>query len=628
MVWRLCLSAVLTIVSSAVCAQPLPVGTPVLASDPGLAEFIDAQMETGMERHAIRGAAVSIVADGQLLFAKGYGYADASGTRPIDAERSVFRLASVSKLFIATAVMQLVEQGRLDLDSDVNAYLAGTNITIPEQFDQPVRLRHLLTHSAGFEESGQGYYLAKKNYKKTLAKHLHDFFPARVRPPDQIASYSNWPMSLAALIVENVSGIEYYDYLRQRIFDPLGMARTTHLEPLPDNLVNDVVNGVYLQDCNFADGFFESISDPSGALSSTATDMAKFMIMHLQHGVYNGVRLLSAETVSQMQQRLFSVHVNYPGIAHGFFEKEINGRRLFAHHGVTRWFRSLLSLQPGANAGVFFVSNGPRGLKLATEFKQALYDRYFPATLPQLESPADFNDRAQAYAGRYRDSRHNFSTLAKLSSLFSPELRVIVHNDSLLVRSTTGTRRYIELEPNLFRYDKAEDRIAFATDKTGKPTAIYRWRDSARPAYKVPFLQSNQVHTTVVLVGLILFIVVIGLGVFQFRRNKETSSAEKSAEVISLLLSLCFVLFVILCFFAMNFGEMTNEQVWPTSVYFALAFPIVAVLAVLPALYYQLQFWTQGIGTLAFRLKHLGVVIASLMFLLVLNYWNALGWFL
>ena len=111
--------------------------------------FLDKLLGREMEKHHIAGAAVSVVKDGKLFFAKGYGYADLENGIPVDPEQTIFRIGSVAKLFTWTAVMQLVEQGKLDLDADINTYL---DFRIPDTYPQPITLKHLLTHTSGFED--------------------------------------------------------------------------------------------------------------------------------------------------------------------------------------------------------------------------------------------------------------------------------------------------------------------------------------------------------------------------------------------------------------------------------------------------------------------------------------------
>src|SRR5829696_7036836 len=159
-------------------------------TDPAeLEAFLDKLLGKEMEKHHIAGAAVSVVKDGELFFAKGYGDADVENHIPVDPERTNFRIGSIAKLFTWTAVMQLAEQGKLDLDADINTYL---DFRIPDTYPQPITLKDLMTHTAGFEDL---YYerLAKDpNDLLPPREWLISHMPARVRPPGKVAAYSNY----------------------------------------------------------------------------------------------------------------------------------------------------------------------------------------------------------------------------------------------------------------------------------------------------------------------------------------------------------------------------------------------------------------------------------------------------
>jgi CubicO group peptidase (beta-lactamase class C family) len=187
-----------------------------------------------MEDHHIVGVAVSVVKDGKLFFAKGYGYADLENNIRVDPEATLFKLGSLTKLFTWTAVMQLAEQGKLDLDADVNTYL---DFRIPDTYPQPITLKHLMAHTSGFEDlHAEMVTLAEENLlppREWLASHI----PARVRPPGEVAAYSNYGAALAGYIVARVSGQSYSQYVQEHILDPLGMEGTTALWPTPPELL-------------------------------------------------------------------------------------------------------------------------------------------------------------------------------------------------------------------------------------------------------------------------------------------------------------------------------------------------------------------------------------------------------
>ncbi|HEY8351667.1 MAG TPA: serine hydrolase domain-containing protein, partial [Sphingomonadales bacterium] len=171
-----------------------------------LETYLDGVVKAEMGARKLVGAAISIVKDGEVIFAKGYGFEDLERRVPVDPAMTLFRPGSVSKLFTWTAIMQLVEQGKIDLDADVNRYL--TQFQIPEAFGAPVTIRNLLTHSGGFEDGGIGYlFVESPDEIVPLAESLARHIPGRVRPPTtDFASgtgvaYSNYGTALAGLIV-------------------------------------------------------------------------------------------------------------------------------------------------------------------------------------------------------------------------------------------------------------------------------------------------------------------------------------------------------------------------------------------------------------------------------------------
>ncbi len=209
-------------------AAPGPVMT---ATD--LGALFDGIMPLQLGSNDIAGAVVVVVKDGQVLFAKGYGYANVEARKPVSPDDTLFRVGSVSKLFTWTAVMQLVEQGRIDLDADVNRYL---DFKIPEAFGQPVTVRHLMTHTAGFEDSLQGLFGSDPKQTADLRALLLAHPPARIYAPGTTPAYSNYGALLAGYIVQRVSGEDYATYVQRHILAPLGMAHATASQPLPASL--------------------------------------------------------------------------------------------------------------------------------------------------------------------------------------------------------------------------------------------------------------------------------------------------------------------------------------------------------------------------------------------------------
>src|SRR5579884_410187 len=246
-----------------------------------LETFLDGIMAAQMQDDHIPGATIPVVQNGHFLLASGYGEADVQQGKPVSPATTLFRIGSVSKLFTWTAVMQLAEEGKVDLHADVNTYLK--TFKIPATFSQPITLANLLTHTAGFEDRTTGIFVPSAQALQPLGSWLATHMPARVYPPGVVTAYSNYGAALAGYIVEQVSGMPFDQYIEQHLFKPLHMNQSTFRQQLPPNLVSNMsqgytfVNGVYR-----ADPFEDVQVWPAGAMSTTADDMANFMIAQLQ----------------------------------------------------------------------------------------------------------------------------------------------------------------------------------------------------------------------------------------------------------------------------------------------------------------------------------------------------------
>ena len=397
------------LLSSAFTYRPAPATAapnPAGPTDPvELGAFIDDLMASEMKTNPFPGAVVTVVKDGQLFFQKGYGYADLEKQTPVDPSTTIFRMGSVTKLFTWTAVMQLAEQGKLDLDKDINTYL---DFKIPSTFPQPITLKNLLSHTPGFEEQNDGHFATRAEELTSLGQYLKTHIPRRVFPPGKIAAYSNYGAALAGYIVERVSGMPLAEYVEKNIFTPLGMTRSTLRQPLPADLASDLANGYhYAQGEPVKVGFEYAVDSPAGAASSTATDMTKFMLAHLQNGQLGDARILSEQTAQQMHSQLITSDPRIMGMAYGFFETSINGHRILSHGGDTQFFHSDLWLIPDQNTGIFIATNGAGGATIATMLIYNYMDHYYPAA-------------PSAAPARSRRFRHPYEALPG-NLLFGPQ---------------------------------------------------------------------------------------------------------------------------------------------------------------------------------------------------------------
>jgi CubicO group peptidase (beta-lactamase class C family) len=460
--------------------SPSPATVPMAGPQPSPApeltkadfeSFLDALIPSQLRNRNIAGAVVSVVKDGQVLFQKGYGYADVEEKKPVLPDQTLFRPGSISKLFTATAVMQLVEQGKLDLDRDVNDYL---DFAIPKTYPTPVTLRQLLTHTGGFEETLKNLFVAHQSDIKPLRTYLVSEMPARIFPPGKIPSYSNYGFTLAGYIVERLSGEKFERYIENHILKPLGMKNSTFDQPLPPRLAPQMSKG-YLSASKKPRDFEFVQAAPAGALTTTAADMTRFMLAFLQNGAVEGVSILKPETVRQMETRQFEFHPMLPGLGITFIEYLIDPVRIIAHGGDTVYFHSDMILVPDAHLGYFLSYNslgkdvgGGRG-----EVCRTFENRYFPSA---GHSKADVDSKTAksdggAASGFYNGTRRAETTFLRILAL-ADQFKVSSDKDGVLriegMKNQSGElKRWREIAPFIYRETDGLERIGFRRDASG-----------------------------------------------------------------------------------------------------------------------------------------------------------------
>ena len=450
-----------------------PAGTHDLTAD-DVGAFLDGIMPQQLAREDIAGAVISVVKDGKLLFAKGYGYSDVEKKTPVSPDNTLFRPGSISKLFTWTAVMQLVEQGKLDLDRDVNDYV---DFKIPATYPQPITLRNIMTHTAGFEETAQELFVPDAKDLKPLGTYLKEHLPERIYPPGTTPAYSNYATSMAGYIVQRVSGQPFDDYIDEHILKPLGMTHSSFRQPLPDSLQPLMSKG-YELGSQPAKHFEFVVPAPAGSSSVTAMDMTHLMMAHLQDGQFNGAQILKPETAKLMHARQFE---NMPGMnamALGFYEETRNGHRIIGHGGDTENFHSDLHLVLDSQLG-FFVSYNSAGkgeVSAREELWYAFLDRYFPYQIPDGAADANAAQDAQEVSGHYIVSRRSETTILKVLNV-AGEAKISPNSDGTIsagpFKDFNGQpKKFRAIGPLMFRDVNGQDRIGFKRDNSGNLVAV------------------------------------------------------------------------------------------------------------------------------------------------------------
>jgi CubicO group peptidase (beta-lactamase class C family) len=434
--------------------------------------WLDGYIPYALQKADIAGAVVVVVKDGQVLVQKGFGYSDVAARKPVDPNLTLFRPGSVSKLFTWTAVMQLVEQGKLDLDADVNTYL---DFKIPDAHGTPVTLRNIMTHTAGFEEQLKELMGVEGEINPTLGEHLRDWVPTRIFAPGKTPAYSNYATALAGYIVERTAGVPFDDYLDEHIFKPLGMENATFRQPLPERLKSQMSRG-YERGSLPAQPFEIVGVAPAGSLSASGADMARFMIAHLQKGAFGSGRILQESTAEQMHTTALTLLPRVHRMLLGFYEQNYNGRRIIGHGGDTNWFHSDLCLFVDDGVGLFISMNSAGKDGATSDIRSTLLekfaDRYFPGPVPDGSVDEKIAaEHARMIAGTYENSRRADSSFFSLLGLAGP-IKVVANEDhTISVPMATNLAgvpiKWREIEPFVWR-DVDGERLLAAQVKDGE----------------------------------------------------------------------------------------------------------------------------------------------------------------
>ena len=585
-----------------------------------VARVIDPLMAEWIDNHKGPGAVVVVVSRDAEVFAKGYGFSDVDAKKPFTADTTLVRPGSISKLFTGIAVMQLVDQGKLDLDRDVNGYIDFA-IPTPEG-GVPVTLRRLLTHRAGFEEHAKGLF-SRDREPEPLGRWLAKNLPQRLFPNGDVEAYSNYGVALAGYVVERVSGEPYPSYIQRHILDPLGMSHSTFRQPLPDDLAPLMAKGYRRSDTPPLP-FFEAIVAPAGGLSATGADMGRFLRALMNGGELDGVRILSKARLDEMMPPANATEAGYLGLV--FIGTKVAGHDSIWHDGETMTFFSLLRFFPEQNIGIFVSRDGIGEIKSARDLNEipsparVIAQRFLPKAAATADARAAGFPSDGRVAGIYQTSRRNESSFTRISFLLA---QIVVKVDS-----AGQARRFFAIWPfgdgaamkrvgrNLYQGPSGA-RVAFVDD-AGSESYF------AAPAVRlqrVPWTLDLRwialafiVSTAVVLLTLLAWPVA---ALWRRRRKRRWSqdSGDRcyflAARLVGLVDAAVIVAAVVLFIMGSDFTIFNNPLDPLLLAVYALAW--LGVFGVILTLWATIRFWRNGVGSLWSRVHHSLIAASSAM---------------
>jgi CubicO group peptidase (beta-lactamase class C family) len=312
-------------------------------NDENIIEYIDTELNSLIEDKLTVGITASIVKNNEVVLSKGYGYADEKNGVMVNPDNSTFRIGSVSKTFVAFAAMQLVEQDKLDMNKPITEYIPHNLLDLK----YPVTMKDLLTHTAGFEDQVTLDTARNSEEVIPLDDYVKNNMPNQVFQPGVVSAYSNYGYALAGYVIEKISGMSFYDYAEQYIFEPLEMDNTT-FKTTPKGTISKS----YYSNDEKTD--LESNDYPAGSITTTAQDMTKYMLFLLNE---NNQSILSNKSKNEVFQKNFAMDNEFPGIGFAWQRHSMNEHIFYTHDGGLGNFTSTIAIFPEEQMGLFISCN-------------------------------------------------------------------------------------------------------------------------------------------------------------------------------------------------------------------------------------------------------------------------------
>jgi CubicO group peptidase (beta-lactamase class C family)/D-alanyl-D-alanine dipeptidase len=443
----------------AFCAiLPAVLLNPVAAQTPSYAEaakilqqFIDHEQKN----HSLPAVSIALIDDQQVVWSQGFGLANPDAKTPASAD-TIYRVGSVSKLFTDTAVMQLVEQGKIDLDAPVTRYLPDFHPRNP--YNKPITLRELMSHRSGLvREPPVGHYFDSTNVSlQATVESVNQ--TALVYPPGTHTKYSNAAIAVVGYVLQRLSGTPFTDYVRDAVLQPLGMSNSA-FTPTPEVTSKLARSYIWTYDGRLFDApTFQLGMAPAGCMYSSVLDLSKFVSMLFAEGQGSTGRLLKSETLHSMWQPQFSDGKAPSSFGVGFALGNLDGHPLVGHGGAIYGFATELEALPQDKLGVVVVTTMDSANAVVTHIAQEALRLMLAAKsgkpLPAIEeTQAVPVQLARSAAAAYRLDDKKVNLLEEYGKLYSEaseggyKLALRTANDQLVVDDRLSYGKKLELYP-------------------------------------------------------------------------------------------------------------------------------------------------------------------------------------
>ncbi|MFE8699978.1 serine hydrolase domain-containing protein [Cytobacillus sp. FJAT-54145] len=598
---------------------------PTSAAEPD--RFTEENIESFVEKHFSKerlkqlnmtSAGFAFVKGDEVIYSHAFGYENLEEKTPATVEETKFRIGSISKLFVGTAAMMLVDQGKLDLHKDINEYL--TEFEVPTAFNKPITLHHLLTHTGGFDEDLNGF--SEESYKDVLdlSVYLKEEMPSMVREPGMAIQYSNYGISLAAYIVELVSGLPYETFVEEHIFNKVGMNNSlVKVDDVP-NIAQEYSykNESFVKLPLYGENVF-----PAADVMATVDDMTKFLIAH-KNEARNSANVFFNTDEKVMYETQFAPHEKVEGYAYTFHEKLVGEHRFLEHAGDMAESHSYMAFSPQDDIGFYYVHVGTNA---EMNILQDFYDTFYPISTETTKAinAENASEDFSKFEGSYLLNRHAREEFTKFQLLLLPTVDVAVKDDKLLVSLGNAPAEFTYVENNLFKNSK-EEYIYFEEHENGEiKNIVYEgaFFDKA-PWYHV---STDNIYILIILLSLFLIFSVVLLAKCVLSRFIRKGTKLTLIDILSLGIASLHVWFVV--GFAYVLTSISNLWVLtysvPVLLKISFILPVVAFLLSLLLLGTWAVYWKKGRLTTLSKVTTPILLFASFIFLFILQYYKLIG---
>ena len=520
---------------------------------------VEAKVDTYMKQYiekSVPGAAVSIIKDNQIVFQKGYGYSDTTSKKAVDPEHTMFRFSNLSQIYTWTAVLQLVEQGKLDLEADILDYLPKDFANkLKERLisDNPITLTHLINHTAGFEEIGNDTaFLDSSKLQENLEQALLVTMPNQIYAPGQVMTADSYSAALAAFIVEQVTGTTYQDYIKTNILDKIGATSTILLKKESDfDKLGDFKSVEYLQD-TMGNLVSQEVSYsnlyPTNSIWGTASDLAK-LTSQLMLGKEDGT-ILSKASLDTMYAKSYAIQEGAKASLHGLYEYPADIKAYYCDGGNAS--TTMMVMHPETGFGMVITTNTSAALELLYGLSyELLVGDVKTSVTAKDDLPGVANVTDKEYVGSKRPYSGALEFIGYFSN-YSKFTRVDKHTISL------NEDKYVQVAPYVYKYvgdnesplyKTIASTVYFKADSTGK---AFKWSYSASSSAEYVYSENNKTQSTLVItifllvvsVGFILLsaiVAIVGLIKDAIKRRFTWQGVRFANTIFTVLLSLTII---------------------------------------------------------------------------------------